>query len=251
MRLDALPEHLVIVGAGYVGAEFAHVFSALGSRVSIIGRSGRLLRAQDEAIAERFTELARRRWDVHLGQDVVGARGTRGDVTVELADGTSVRGDVLLVATGRVPNGDRLNLPAAGVPTHDDGRIVVDALPAHPGRRDLRDGRRELGTPAQARGQPRGPGGGAQPAAPGLAAAQRPPVRAVGGVHRPADRRGRPNRGAVPGRRSRRGRLGAELRRRGLRLGDGGHHRILQGAGRARVRSARSARTSSAPRPRR
>jgi mycothione reductase len=126
MRLDALPEHLVIIGAGYVGAEFAHVFSALGSRVSIIGRSERLLRAQDVAIGERFTELARRRWDVHLGRKVAGARGTRGDVAVELTDGTSVRGDVLLVATGRVPNGDRLNLPAAGLPTHDDGRIVVD-----------------------------------------------------------------------------------------------------------------------------
>ena len=126
MRLDTLPEHLVIIGGGYVGAEFAHVFSALGSQVSIIGRSRRLLRSQDEAIAERFTELARQRWDVHLGQAVVGARGSAGDVTVELADGTQVRGDVLLVAAGRVPNGDRLDLPATGVPTHDDGRIVVD-----------------------------------------------------------------------------------------------------------------------------
>ena len=51
MRLDALPEHVVIVGGGYIAAEFAHVFSAFGSRVSIIGRSGRLLRSQDEAIA--------------------------------------------------------------------------------------------------------------------------------------------------------------------------------------------------------
>jgi len=126
MRLDAPPEHLVIVGSGYVGAEFAHVFSAFGSEVSIMGRSGRLLKSQDEAIADRFTELARKRWDVHLGQKIVGAGGTRGDVYVELADGTQARGDLLLVATGRVPNGDRLDLPAAGLPTHDDGRIVVD-----------------------------------------------------------------------------------------------------------------------------
>ena len=133
MRIDALPEHVVIVGGGYIAAEFAHVFSAFGSRVSIVGRSGRLLRAQDEAIAERFTELARQRWDVHLGHNVVGAqRHARGDVTVELADGTSVRGDLLLVATGRVPNGDRLDLPATGVPTHDDGRIVVDACQRTP-----------------------------------------------------------------------------------------------------------------------
>jgi mycothione reductase len=45
---------------------------------------------------------------------------------VELTDGTVVRGDLLLVATGRVPNGDRLDLPEAGIPTHPDGRIVVD-----------------------------------------------------------------------------------------------------------------------------
>jgi mycothione reductase len=69
---------------------------------------------------------------VHLGHNVVGARGARGDVSVELADGTSVRGDLLLVATGRVPNGDRLDLPATGVPTHDDGRIVVDEFQRTP-----------------------------------------------------------------------------------------------------------------------
>ena len=58
---------------------------------------------------------------------VAGAHAApRGDVAVELTDGTSVRGDLLLVATGRVPNGDRLDLPAAGLPTHPDGRIVVD-----------------------------------------------------------------------------------------------------------------------------
>ena len=132
MRLDALPEHVVIVGGGYIAAEFAHVFSAFGSRVSIIGRSGQLLRSQDEAIADRFTELARKRWDVHLGQPMTGVRGTVGEVSVELADGTQVVGDVLLVATGRVPNGDRLDLPATGVPTHDDGRIVVDGYQRTP-----------------------------------------------------------------------------------------------------------------------
>jgi mycothione reductase len=125
MRIDALPEHVVILGSGYIGAEFAHVFSGLGSAVSIIGRSS-LLRTQDETVCERFSAIASARWDVHLGHEVVRASGATGDVALELADGTVVRGDLLLVATGRVPNGDRLDVHRTGVPTHPDGRIVVD-----------------------------------------------------------------------------------------------------------------------------
>jgi mycothione reductase len=126
MRIDSVPEHLLIVGSGYIGAEFAHVFSALGSKVSIIGRSGRLLRSQDETVAERFTAISKERWDVRLGHEVAGASGGTGEVVLQLTDGTSVRGDVLLVAAGRMPNSDRLDLEKAGVPVHDDGRIVVD-----------------------------------------------------------------------------------------------------------------------------
>ena len=130
MRIDALPERLVIVGAGYIAAEFAHVFSAFGCAVSVVGRSSPMLRDQDETVAERFTTLARERWDVHLDAEPVRVRGDgsgNGDeVALDLADGAVVRGDLLLVATGRRPNGDRLDLPAAGLPTHPDGRIVVD-----------------------------------------------------------------------------------------------------------------------------
>lgn len=125
MRIDALPEHLVILGSGYIGVEFAHVFSALGARVTVIGRSS-ILRRQDETVCERFTEIVHDRWDVHLGNEVTGVRGRRGDVALELADGTVVRGDLLLVATGRRPNSDLLGLDRTGVTTHPDGRIVVD-----------------------------------------------------------------------------------------------------------------------------
>jgi mycothione reductase len=125
MRIDALPEHVVILGSGYIGVEFAHVFSALGARVTIVGRSS-ILRGQDETVCERFTEIVHRRWDVHLGNEVTQVRGRRDDVALELADGTSVHGDLLLVATGRRPNGDLLDLDRTGVATHPDGRIVVD-----------------------------------------------------------------------------------------------------------------------------
>ncbi len=126
MRIDALPERFIILGSGYIAAEFAHVFSAFGCAVSVVGRSTPMLRGQDETVSERFTALARDRWDVHLGAEPVRVRGDGAEIVLDLADGGVVRGDLLLVATGRRPNGDRLNLPAAGIPTHPDGRIVVD-----------------------------------------------------------------------------------------------------------------------------
>jgi mycothione reductase len=125
MRIDAVPERLVIVGSGYIAAEFAHVFSAFGAHVSIIGRSDLLLRAQDADVARRFTALARERWDLHMGHPCTGAYQDASGITVTLHDGTSVTGDVLLVAAGRIPNGDLLDLAETGVPTHD-GRVVVD-----------------------------------------------------------------------------------------------------------------------------
>ena len=137
MRIDALPERLVVVGSGYIAAEFAHVFSALGSAVSVVGRSSPMLRAQDETVSERFTALARARWDVHLDAELVRVRGDGsgtggGEVALDLADGTVVRGDLLLVAAGRRPNGDLMDLPAGGIPTHPDGRVVVDAFQRTP-----------------------------------------------------------------------------------------------------------------------
>jgi len=126
MRLDAAPQHLVIIGAGYIAAEFAHVFSALGSEVSVVARSDLMLRSQDETIAQRYTALAAERWDLRLQTTLAGVRGQPGDVAVDLVGGGTVRGDVLLVATGRTPNSDLLDLEKAGIPTHDDGRVVVD-----------------------------------------------------------------------------------------------------------------------------
>jgi mycothione reductase len=85
-----------------------------------------MLRGQDETVIARFTDAARKRWDVRLGHHVAHAAVDGGEIVLELTDGAQLRGDLLLVATGRIPNGDQLDLPAAGIPTHADGRIVVD-----------------------------------------------------------------------------------------------------------------------------
>lgn len=126
MRLPQLPEHIVIVGTGAIASEFAHVFGDLGSRVTVVARGDRFLRSHDETISDRYTEIATARWDVRFGTEVIAASDTAGGVDIELSDGSRVSADVLLVATGRTPNGDRLDLAKVGLALDDSGRIPVD-----------------------------------------------------------------------------------------------------------------------------
>jgi mycothione reductase len=132
MRVDDVPRRLVILGGGYIAAEFAHVFSALGAEVTVVARGPRLLRHLDETLADRFTEIATSRWDCRLGRQVTALSGDGtggpGEVTLTLDDGSEVVADTLLVATGRTPNGDRMDLDRAGVTAHDDGRVAVDGF---------------------------------------------------------------------------------------------------------------------------
>lgn len=134
MRLPELPGRVVIVGSGFIAAEFAHVFSGLGSAVTVIARGPRLLRAQDETISQRFTEVVSGRWDVRLNTEVTGARRAGSGIEVDLSDGSSVAGDVLLVATGRTPNGDQLDVTAAGLVLDEQGRVPVDQYQRTPVR---------------------------------------------------------------------------------------------------------------------
>ncbi|GAA3866956.1 mycothione reductase [Saccharothrix violaceirubra] len=129
MRLDALPRRLAILGSGFVAVEFAHVFSSFGVEVTLIARSDLLLRREDHDVARRFTEIARRKWDVRPGRKTVRAERVDGVVRLHLEgpDGSEVvESDELLVAVGRTPNSDLLDLGATGVDLHPDGRVVVD-----------------------------------------------------------------------------------------------------------------------------
>ena len=125
MRIAELPEHLVIVGGGFIAAEFAHVFSALGVRVTVVIRGSTLLRHCDETVAERFTRIAAAKWELRTHRNVVAARNDGAGVVLELDDGSVLRADAMLVATGRVSNGDLLDAEQAGV-TVAGGRISVD-----------------------------------------------------------------------------------------------------------------------------
>src|SRR4051812_23724415 len=68
MRIDELPRRLLIIGGGYIAAEFAHIFSALGVAVTVLVRSTQLLRSLDDEISERFTAVVAGQWDLRLGQ---------------------------------------------------------------------------------------------------------------------------------------------------------------------------------------
>lgn len=125
MRIAELPEHIVIVGSGFIAAEFAHIFSALGVRVTIVVRGGTLLRHCDDTICERFTRIAASKWELHTHRNVVGAINRGSGVALKLDDGRTLNADLLLVATGRVSNADLLDAEQAGVDV-EAGRVVVD-----------------------------------------------------------------------------------------------------------------------------
>ncbi|HEY2044398.1 MAG TPA: mycothione reductase [Jatrophihabitans sp.] len=126
MRIEELPDRLVILGGGYIGAEFAHVFGVLGVQVTWVTRGNRLLRHLDSEISDAFTELAGEKWDVRLGERVTKLTGTDSEPSLQFAGGGTASGDMLLVATGRRPNSDRLGLDIADVQTTADGRVEVD-----------------------------------------------------------------------------------------------------------------------------
>ncbi len=125
MRLDALPARLGIIGGGYIAVEMGHVFSALGSDVTMINRSPRVLSAQDDDISQRFTEVFGERIDLRLGH-VPTKVERRGGAIVIHNGGEEIEVDDLLVATGREPNSDLLDVEVGGLECRHHGTIVVD-----------------------------------------------------------------------------------------------------------------------------
>ncbi len=129
LRIDRQPKHLVILGGGFIATEIGHVFRSLGSKVTIINRSHRLLTAEDRDISARFTEIAHERFDLHLGARIERVDATPEGVAVELRCGDEthrIEGDVLLVAAGRIANGDELRVAVGGVELDRHGNVRVD-----------------------------------------------------------------------------------------------------------------------------
>lgn len=129
MRIDEVPASMVVIGGGFVAAEFSHVFGSFGTDVTIVQRGPRLLTSEDEQVSARFTELASRRHRVLLDTAVasVAQEGDGVAVAVNGPDGDEVlRAAALLVCVGRRPNTDRLDAAAGGLDLDEHGHIAAD-----------------------------------------------------------------------------------------------------------------------------
>jgi pyruvate/2-oxoglutarate dehydrogenase complex dihydrolipoamide dehydrogenase (E3) component len=129
-QLEQLPSHLLVIGGSYIGLEFGQMFRRFGSRVSIIQRGPQLMNREDPDVAQAVHKILEEDGlDVYLDADVLHAGQERGEVVLNLqlpAGPLRLRGSHVLVATGRTPNSDDLNLAAAGVETDAAGYIRVN-----------------------------------------------------------------------------------------------------------------------------
>lgn len=122
-----LPRHLVVVGSGVTGVEFVHMFTALGSEVTLVVSRQQVLPGKDPEVAAALEEEFLRR-GVHLvmGARAVGVDRDGDDVAVRCHDGRVVTGSHVLLAIGSVPNSDGLGLESAGVATTDSGHVPIN-----------------------------------------------------------------------------------------------------------------------------
>jgi pyruvate/2-oxoglutarate dehydrogenase complex dihydrolipoamide dehydrogenase (E3) component len=130
MELDFVPEHLLILGGGYIALEFGQLFRRFGSRVTILQSAGQLLTREDPDIADEVAKILRQDGvEIVLKAKATRVRRSDGSIHLEVqqqGNSITLAGSHLLLATGRMPNSDTLNLSAAGIEMNDRGFIQVN-----------------------------------------------------------------------------------------------------------------------------
>ncbi len=131
LELDRLPDHLVVIGGGYVGLELAQAYRRFGSRVTIIEVGPQLAGREDSDVAAAILEMLRDEGIVvHLGAQVLGMQGRSGSsVSLQMltpSGDQTIEGSDILVATGRTPNTDGIGLDLAGVTLDARGYVAVN-----------------------------------------------------------------------------------------------------------------------------
>ena len=127
--LPDVPEHLIVVGSGATGAEFAHAFNRLGARVTLVCSRDRVLPSEDVDAALVLEEVfARRGMQIVKNARAAGARATGDGVEVTLVSGETIAGTHALFTVGQVPNSADLGLESAGVRLAENGSIPTDGV---------------------------------------------------------------------------------------------------------------------------
>ena len=131
MEIDQLPEHLIVIGGGYVGLEFGQMFHRFGSKVTIIQRGQQLLSKEDEDVASEMAKVLKNEGltillnTTPINADFDSKTGLKLTVKGEKQEKT-ITGSHLLIATGRRPNTEKLNLEATGLKTDEKGFLTVN-----------------------------------------------------------------------------------------------------------------------------
>jgi len=127
--LDALPERVMVIGGGYIACEFAGIFAGLGCKTTQVYRGDNLLRGFDEEVRDAVTTGQRLNGiNVKFGQAPISVKKIGNGLKVTFEDGIQVGTDLIMMATGRVPNTAGLGLENAGVKLNSKGAVIVDGF---------------------------------------------------------------------------------------------------------------------------
>lgn len=136
LSLKYQPKTLTIIGGGYIACEFAHFFGALGTKINIIQRNDFLIPNEDADVSSKFTEIFSKKYNVYLGRNTEMVRynyhNTNNQKTFNViirdkfGKSMEIHSEQLLIATGRTPNSDLLDIEKSGIKTNEKGFILVD-----------------------------------------------------------------------------------------------------------------------------